>query len=54
MPLTIINVSEFQQMEQSLHDQEENIFNLICYSYSIVNPMRIASEDTFLVLSTFE
>lgn len=54
MPLAIINVSELQQMEQSLHDHEENIFNFIRYFYSIVNPMRIASEGNFIVLRTFE
>ena len=54
MPLAIINLSELQQMEQSLHDREENIFNFIRYFHSIVNPKRITNEGNFIVLRTFE
>jgi hypothetical protein len=54
MPLAIINVSELQQMEQSLHDREENIFNFLRYLYSITNPARMALEGNFVVLRTFE
>lgn len=54
MPLAIINITELQQMEQSLHDREENIFNFLRYLFSITNPARIAFEGNFIVLRTFE
>ena len=54
MPLAIIHVSELQQMEQSLADRKQNIFNLLRYYHSITNPARVASEGNFIVLRTFE
>lgn len=54
LPLTIINVSDFQDMEQSLHDGDENIFNIIRYYHSISNKERIQTEGTTVVLKTIE
>ncbi|PHN99644.1 hypothetical protein CSC82_32950 [Rhodobacteraceae bacterium 4F10] len=54
MPLTIINVSDFQDMEQSLHDGDENIFNIIRYFHSISSKKRIPTEGTTVVLKTIE
>src|SRR5690606_23257854 len=54
MPLTIINVSHFQDMEQSLHDGDENIFNIIRYFHSISSKKRIPTEGTSVVLKTIE
>ena len=54
MPLTIINVSSFQDMEQSLQDGDENIFNIIRYFDSISNKRRIPTEGTTVVLKTIE
>ncbi len=54
MPLAIVHVSELQQMEQSLANRKENMFNLLRYYHSITNPARIASEGDFIVLRTFE
>lgn len=54
MPLTIINVSDFQDMEQSLHDGDENIFNIIRYYQSISSKKRVPAEGTTVVLKTIE
>jgi hypothetical protein len=54
MPLTIINVSDFQDMEQSLRDGDENIFNVIRYFDSISSKKRIPTEGTTVVLKTIE
>lgn len=54
MPFAIVHVSELQQMEQSLADRDENIFNLLRYYHSITNPTRVAREGNFIVLRTFE
>lgn len=53
MPLTVINVSELQQMEQSLQDRDQNIFNYMRYLNSITNPSRIPFEGNIVVLRTF-
>jgi len=53
-PLSIINVSELQDIEQSLHDGDENFFNLLRYFFSIINVSRIPTEGSFIVLKTIE
>lgn len=53
-PLTIINVSELQELEQSLQDADENIFNIIRYYNSITNVNRVPKEGSFIVLKTIE
>lgn len=53
-PLTIINVSELQELEQSLQDGDENIFNILRYYISITNVKRIPKEGNLIVLKTME
>ena len=54
MPLTIVNVSDLQELEQSLHDGEENIFNILRYFFSITDVKRIPQEGNFIVLKTID
>lgn len=53
-PLTLINISGLQDIEQSLSDGNENIFNILRYFFSITNVKRIGAEGTFIVLKTIE
>lgn len=53
-PLCIINVSDLQDMEQSLCDGDENIFNILRYFFSIININRVATEGNFILLKTIE
>lgn len=48
--LTIFNVTDLQDMEQSLQDGDENIFNIIRYYHSSVNEDRIPTEGSDVVL----
>jgi hypothetical protein len=52
MPLAIINVSDLQDVEQSLKNGSENIFNILRHYYSISNEGRITAEDSSAVLNT--
>lgn len=54
MPLTIINVSNFQDMEQCLQDGDENLFNIVRHSHSISHKERVASEGSFVVLKNID
>lgn len=53
-PLSIINVSDLQDMEQSLNDGDENMFNILRYFFSITDVKRIPIEGSFIVLKTIE
>jgi hypothetical protein len=52
MPLAIINVSDLQDIEQSLKNGDENIFNILRHYYSISSEKRITAEDSSAVLKT--
>ncbi len=54
MPLTIINVSDLQEMEQALQDGDENIFNIIRHSHSISDKKRVPEEGSSVVLKNIE
>lgn len=53
-PLSILNVSDLQDLEQSLHDGDENIFNILRYFFSITHVRRTQTEGNFIVLKTIE
>ena len=53
-PLTIFNVSNLQDVEQSLQDGDENIFNIIRHSHSISDKKRVPTEGTTVVLKNIE
>lgn len=54
MPLSIINVTALQNMEQSLHDGDINIFNIIRYSHSISDRKRLTLENQTVLLKTID
>ena len=53
MPLSIINVSELQDMEQSLKDRDQTLFNILRMHFSLTDKKRLTEETQYNILMNF-
>lgn len=53
MPLAIINISELQDMEQSLKDRDQTLFNILKMHFSLTNTSKLTEETKYNILKNF-